>query len=380
MKKLLFLTLALLLIPGAAFAAVANDSVYVAPTETINDNFVRAGNTITIDGTVNGDVIVAGNTITINGAVSGDVLALAASVTVNGNVGGNVRAAGGTVTINGSVGRNTTVAGGTITTGKDAVTGWSFAAAGGTLQMNGEVKGNVTLYGGSVTLANTIGTDATVYLDPEGTITVFPSAVITRDLTYTSTKAADVQTGATIGGQTIHKLQSQTVGKAQEFLDISWIFGRLIGLFATLFVGVIIVSLFPGWVTKTTALMQTRPGMTVLVGIITLIVTPIVTLILLFSIIGIPLALILSALYFILLYSAKVFLGAFVGTWIMKLMRKQNAPVKEPSLFWPMMLGTTIVAIVSTIPILGGIIQFIGVLWAFGAFIMIVRQNMAVRA
>ncbi|MBU0598045.1 polymer-forming cytoskeletal protein [Patescibacteria group bacterium] len=132
-KGFIFLAILIAGLITASHGAQATDDfnfmqkVTVSSNEVIDDNFVRFGNEIIIDGDINGDVIVAGNTITINGQVLGDVIAAGENITINGQVAGNVRVGATNVTINSQVGKNVNIGANTATLTDQAGVGWTLS-------------------------------------------------------------------------------------------------------------------------------------------------------------------------------------------------------------------------------------------------------------
>ena len=88
-------------LPGAAMAAeVRNGSSAVVPQgETLSDDLIATGGTVTIAGRVVGDVYATGQTVVVTGTVDGDLIAAAQQVVVDGTINGNLRAAGAVVTV-----------------------------------------------------------------------------------------------------------------------------------------------------------------------------------------------------------------------------------------------------------------------------------------
>lgn len=374
MKKGLLIGLALILVPLIAFGVTkSQDTIYLAKDEVVNDNYFTYGNTITIDGTVNGDLMAFGNSVTVNGYVLGDVIAGGTTVTINGDVGGNIRVAGNTVEINSKVERNVNAFGSSVTLGKDASVGWSFISGAGTTDLRGTVTGNVQSYGGDILLGNSIGNNTIITLDPESTLTVISSAVLDGDLTYSGENDADIDSGATITGEILHKISTEGVQKATNFLNSYWLLFKLIGLFAILFAGVIIVSFFPNKLRHLLDISRATPATTLLSGILTLLLTPLLIIILFISLIGVPVGLILTAFYMIAIYLSTVIVGSLIGQYVFRLFKKDTA--SRSSLFWSMMLGVTIFYAVANVPIIGWLIGLIGAIWGLGTIVEHIRQH-----
>lgn len=142
--------------PQAKAVTTAAPIVVLSSDQSVSNDYVAAGNSITLSGTVSsGDAYVAGGTVLIDGTVDGDLLVAGGNITITGTVNGNVRAAGGNIVLSGRVGKNFSVAAGNVTVGKDATIGGNLVSFFGNLEDNGQVSGNMTLTGGHVSLGGT---------------------------------------------------------------------------------------------------------------------------------------------------------------------------------------------------------------------------------
>lgn len=129
-------------------------------------------------------------------------------------------------------------------------------------------------------------------------------------------------------------------------------------------------------------------------GLLILFITPVVCFFLLFTVIGIPLALITLVLYVILVYISQIFIGIFIGQKILEYFRHRSSAgtgeIKEVSLFWSMIIGTLLFMFVTEfflgldrpgprgwLGLLGGLIKFVALIWAVGALYLVKRENMA---
>jgi cytoskeletal protein CcmA (bactofilin family) len=374
-KGLIFLTLTLTIsllwlpfVSRAEAPATVQQTIIVPKTETINDNYVRFGNTIIIDGDVQGDVIVGGMSITINGAVAGDVLAAGQTITINGAVAGNVRVIGTTITINGTVGKNVNIAAQSATLSETAKVGWSVSFAAMSFTSDASISGNIYGYGSIVTLNNAINNNVTLQLGENGQATLDQKTVIGGRFQYTGNKSAIIQTGAQIKGQTVHQTWTQEISKTKKFLSTSWMYFRLIQLFGLLLVGTLVVSFFKKTTDSLSDKIRSRPGKTILWGLLYAIATPIVMVLLALTIIGIPLALIITVLYMIVIYISLVLAGTVLGRWLFSILQKNaTAQPAKSSLLWAMIIGTCILFLITMTPWIGPLVSFISFLVTLGA-------------
>jgi hypothetical protein len=174
----LALVAALLLVAMAATLVMANettllngklrtgDTVTVPASETVDGDLYLAGGTIIVDGTVNGDLAAFGGQVQINGKVGGDLMIGGGTVTVNGDVTGDVRIGGGQVTVGGQVGEDLVVAGGQ-TTLSGQVQG-DLIVSGGTVNVAGNVAGNIEGNAGTYSRSGTVGGEQHVTIGPRG--------------------------------------------------------------------------------------------------------------------------------------------------------------------------------------------------------------------
>jgi hypothetical protein len=92
-----------------------------------------------------------------------------------------------------------------------------------------------------------------------------------------------------------------------------------------------------------------------------------------FTIIGAPLAIITMAIYLITAYVSKIYVGLFIGRWIILGMKKKKKD-KSFSLLLAMIIGVIILSIFTSIPVVGWAISLVATMWAFGAIIQIKKN------
>ncbi len=380
-KKLAIITvfgLFLIALPVTVWAANNqwSQSVYVAPDQIIEGNFIKAGNIIDIAGSVNGDVIVAGNSITISGPVAGDVIVAGNSVRITGLVGGSVRAVASTIAINSEVTRNVWLVAGTISLGKDSKIGWDVYGAAGSLEIKGPVNRNVLVGSGSVIVGNEVGKDVTVYLDKEGQVVLYPEAKISGNLTYNSASADQlvIKEGAQVLGETKQeRLTAKKPGaELGQFLGAAYFLIKIISLFGLLIVGLILITLVPKKVLEIEDQMTKKPWPSVGWGLSYFFVAPAVIILLIFTVIGLPLAMIALPVFLISLYISKIFAGFVIGLFIMNKLSKEKY---KGSLVWPLVLGLLVVVIVTSVPLFGWVVKLFLIWWAMGAILVIKKET-----
>lgn len=364
-------TLFLIVLPISLLAGdgQSGQSIYIGPDKIVDGNFIKFGNIIDILGAVNGDVIVLGGNINISGPVKGDVIALGANLKIKGDVSGSVRAVGGSIEIDSKIGHNANVFAGTIILGENSEVNWDVNFFGGNVEIKGEVKGNIFGGGKNIVLGGKVGKNVNLILGRDGQLVLYPSTQISGDLTYKSLKPDQliVKEGAQITGQTIHQL----VTKSQLFSSRIITFFKIVSLFGLLVVGLVLITLVPKKVLEISQEMTSRVWPSLGWGFIYFVTIPVAAFILLFTIIGIPLGLILFALYFISLFISKVLAGIVLG---LILVHRLFQGKYKKSLIWPMILGLVILVVVTSIPFFGWLIKLLLIWWAFGAMVNIKKE------
>ncbi len=376
-RFLLPVLLLMLALPLAthAFMTKAADSVYIGADETVDGNLYAAGNNITIDGTITGDVICAAQTVNINGSVAGDVICAAQSLNLQGKIGGSARVAGNTVNLNGPVARGVQAFGANVTLGKNAAVGWGMLIACGTAEIRGKIGGDLYGAAGNAIIDGDIAKNVRLRLENNikgekrgfgfeadtSSLTVTDNAKVGGDLVYTAPNAAAIASSSSIAGVVTHNLPK--VKKARGGFGAGYFLGRLFSIFAALVVGLVLISLWSGQIRTLTDRMLKRPAPAVGWGIVVMFITPILALILLITLIGIPLAFILMALWLIALYASKILVGILAGRWLLNKTIKNKS---KDSLIWAMIAGIVITWIIYSIPIIGWLLALAAMWWGLG--------------
>ena len=165
--------------------------------DVIDSDFIRAGDTVQIDGEIKGDAFLAGGIVTVNGQIDGDLFVLGGKVNVNGRVGNNVRVLGGDVSLNSPVGRNVLILCGNCTVTRQATVEGSLIGGGANLELSAAKIGRgFRFFGNRLYLNSEINSEAFVVADRE--FLLGPQASISGNLKYTGNQEAIVQPGATV--------------------------------------------------------------------------------------------------------------------------------------------------------------------------------------
>jgi cytoskeletal protein CcmA (bactofilin family) len=362
---LVVLATILLAVPVSAAELRGLESVTIESGEVIDDDLYVAGSTITINGTVNGDLWAAGGTLNINGTVSGDVVAAISTLNIDGEVGQTVRVVGATININGSIGDDLMVGSNTLTIGSTAVIGGDLLFAASKAYVDGTVSGSMRGAGSEISLTGVAGGDVKLGVSE---LTIASSASIQGNLTYTSEKEAVIQSGAQIEGTISHQ-----AGMEWPFRGglISTALGHLLAFLMILLIGIVIVVLAPRRMALMANTIKTKPWFSLGWGAILLFGVPIAAIIVSFTIVGIPLALIALVLYGIAIYLAQIPVALFIGRWIIGYFAKTDS---RGVMVGALALGLAILCLLRMIPYVGVFIWLAAVLFGLGGALVSLRK------
>lgn len=374
--KLLLITFFILffIIPfsASAFEVKTDNSVFVAKDETVAGTLYAAGNTVTVDGTVTGDVICGAQTVNINGRVEGDVICGAQTININGYVGGSIRVAGNSININGTVARGVQALGASIVLGTEASVGSDMFIAGAAGDIRGNIAGDLHGVAETVIIAGQIDKDVKLRLsnrikseargvkfrEPDPLI-ITDEAVIGGNVYYTSGIKGKISETAVIGGETGHSSPKKTSKKNFAVLS-GW--KKLISIFSALIIGLVLISLWRKQIKQLTDKMLNDAGVSIGWGVVVMFITPILALLLIITIIGIPLAMIVICLWLIALYISKILVGILIGRSLVEKFWKS----KKDSLIWAMVVGVVVSWLIFSIPIIGWLLCLVAMWWGLG--------------
>ena len=378
-KKLIFLlplVIFFLVLPlkTQAFTTRAGDSVYIPKDQVIDGNFYAAGSNLTVDGDVQGDVICAGQNVTISGKVDGDVICAAQTLTINGVVGGNVRSTGNTVTVNGSVGRNINVAAMSFILGNDANVGWDVLVGAALTEIRGTINGglqgaiNNLIVSGHVVKNIDIHIDSYANKNNGGQLKITDQAKIDGDVNYWANKNGDINQN-NVSGKITHNIPTARANG----LFLTFILNRLYAIFSALLVGLVLVSVWRKHILALTKRMEVNLAAAIGWGAVLLFITPIICILLLLTLIGIPLAIILAGLWILAMFICKIVTAVLAGRFIFRKLKQKETE----KLLLEMTVGVIVCWLLFAIPILGWALSLVAIWWGFGGAWLYFRHQKA---
>lgn len=374
MKKLIVLFL--LITFGLQFFVITsvfakgkkNEKIIVLGKDyVVDEDYFAFGDKVTISGTVNGDVYAGGASVIVDGTVNGDLLAGGGSVIVSGNVLNDARIGAGQVLISGNINGNVSVGGGNVTFSNGSQIGGSVVAGAGVLNLFGPIGRGATIGAGDATISNSVGGNVKAGV---GELTLGNKAQINGNLQYWSDNEATLQQGAVIRGESVHNLPKTEV-KVKDFQKplqgLKTVF-KLVSLISTFILGLIFLKFLPKFTEDLASTISKKTLISLGLGLVAIILIPIVSILLLITVVGIPVAvlLLLSLIAAVIIF--KVFVAMALGKFILKLVNIKLAN-------WLILLiGLVVYTLVTSIPVIGGIITILALLVGLGAIIIAKKE------
>ncbi|MFH0931549.1 MAG: polymer-forming cytoskeletal protein [Candidatus Zixiibacteriota bacterium] len=360
---ILFLFCYLAFLPQLIQATVlkGGENIVIPESTLIQDDYFISGNNIKFSGNVEGDFVSASQTLTSKGVIGGNLMSVARDLDISGEVGGSFRGGAQNISLDGKLKRNFLGFAASINLKESSEVGGDVIAFCGELKVSGKVGKGIKGSVGSMVISGIIDGDVNVKADE---ISIMPDAKINGNLFYKSKKEAKIEKGAQITGETKwtkmvpKKKKGLTGGKLIVqflFLCASIVTGLFMLLVAKKEVKAVKESIFKDFL-KNLGL-----------GFVFVICVPVAAIILLFTVIGIPVSIIVLFVYLVLFYIAKIFFGLALGEKVLMLFKTNGTPAPV----WSLMVGLLILYILFLIPYIHWIVYLLSLFVGFGSVFQI---------
>ena len=141
-------------------------------------------------------------------------------------------------------------------------------------------------------------------------------------------------------------------------------FAKITSVVATLIIGFLMLKFLPNYTTEASDILTKKFMPSLGIGFLGLVVTPVLVFVLFLTILGIPLAFLLGALFIIYLYFVRIYAMLAIGQKLSEWLKfKINS-------YWIFTIGVIIYYALTFLPILGGLVKLIILIASFGAALM----------
>jgi cytoskeletal protein CcmA (bactofilin family) len=344
---------------ACAGAAAADENAQAS----IGDTRLTAGDDVQIDSPVKGNAFAAGARVAVTARIDRSAYLSGGEVTVSAPVGRNLYMAGGDLRLDGVVYGRLRAAGGNVRVVRDALVDGSASLAGASIEVDGGIGRDLRAYGESIVINGVIGGD--VELAGER-IRIGPDARIAGKVEYRSGRPIVIDPEATIASG-ITEMQKErrwmrNIGRGTTVMGTTFSFGLVL-------IGALMLLGLPRFTRESAAKLRSRPAVAAGVGCVMLLGVPLMILLLVLTIIGIPLALLFAFGYVALLLFGYLIAAIFVGDTVLE----RLSPAKAQSVGWRilfLLLALVVIAILRQVPFVGGIVVALLFAAGIGSFTM----------
>ena len=335
-------------------------SVISLPVYATEDNFL-ADNNLIVEKSIGATTFAAGNNVKTSSTIDGINFVAGNEVEVASKQ-DYVFAAGNNVKMDNAEAKDAFLAGSKVLV-KDSTIRDLYAAAG-IVEINSNVSRNAYLAGDSIYINGTIEGDLVVSAEK---VILGEKAVITGSFKYPEGSSVKKEEGAEVGKEETYKDTNVEVDFHPTFAGK--VLNNCLSYLSFLVVALLLLLLKKDLFKKLDKV--EKEGMTVLksfgIGFLTLVATPIMAFIVLFTIIGVPLSILTLIIYGVLIYLAKIPTSYYFGKWILKDKIKND--------YWVLVLSLLGIYILKLIPIIGGWVSFFVLCFGLGLYVRLFLES-----
>jgi hypothetical protein len=335
----------------------------------VGSDYFGAGGSLNLTEPVDGDAFLAGGHVSTASEIQGDLVAAGGEVSVGGAIGDDLYAAGGQVQLDAIVAGNARIGGGDVTVGPATVVTGALTLNGGRVRFEGNAHDYLQANGGEVLIDGTVRGDAEVRAER---VEVGPAARIGGRLIVRSEREPVVAQGASIAGGVEFEEADIGVhfddGEVVRDLTVEHGVGSFLWILGVFVAGVLFTLAFPAYSARAADWIGREPLRSLGLGFVVLVCLPILGVLLLITIVGIPLALILFMLYLLLLFLGWVTAALFVGRKGLALVRSSQ-PVTTAWRIGALLAAVIVLWLVGQVPFIGGWITFAALVLGIGALV-----------
>jgi len=358
-RSLLFLCLL-----NTSIFAEENSYITLSQNQIIHGDYYVAGRNVEISGRITGDLYVFGAQVNLDGRVDGDVIFAAGDLNISGAVGGSVRGTAAQFRSNGTIGENVSVLAANFDLGSGSKIAGRVLVLGASVDISGSIGESMKIYASSARISATTGGNLTAQV---GSMRLTSSASVGGELDYSSSRKAYIDPDATIVGKVVFHpslFSNVTSGSLLRHIKFgSKVATLLMNFFYTFVIGIIFMRYYREKMRRCATAMKDEPLKSVLTGLVVLVLLPIVALMMLMTIVGVPFALTLVAINVIGFYSAKVLFILWLSNSVVERWRQG----RNRKLFY--FFSLAIYFALTQIPYAGFILSTVATLLGVGAMV-----------
>ena len=376
------LAIAALLLSLAANLAPAQS----APPAGSSHNLHLFGSSVRTDGAVGGDYMGFGGRVAVDHQVGADATLAGGTIEVNAAIGDDLRVAGGTVVVKAPVGGELYAAGGDLRLAPEGSIAGDAAVAGGNVAIDGRIGGSLRVAARTIVINGEVAGDVRIRAQQ---VALGPKAKIGGALSVSSKEPMSRAEGAVVAGAvTDSRADSRSARRVEREADErdrhgafshGWMpmgVGSVFGYLALLALAALMLWLAPRFAARAVAAVADSPWRSLGLGLLLVLAVPLVAVLLVLTLLGIPFALALLALYPLLTMLGFVVAAVALGQRLARAFRPAPAesstsiPTSPAPGFGLAALGLLVLMLAGWVPFIGWLLLMLATLAGLGAVVL----------
>lgn len=370
----ILLTLALLCPSASAFQLVNADSYTLDAKATVTNEMIISSAVVSIAGAAEDDLFIMATSAKLDGHFAGDVWAMADAVTFSGKAEDDLRFFGRSLEVrSGELRGSLTAIGNSIVISNGAVIRGSVLLVGETVISEGDVHGSLKIAGSSATISGRIRGNLRIAAED---IVVMPGTEIEGDLIYSSSDDLFLDKTVKLEGQLVKK----TVDAFSSWQTPDPSFSQIATVQSFFYVCMMLaalpfMALFPRFTGLAVRQLRQRSWASLAIGVTAVCLVPLASILLLFTVVGIPLAVLLMLAYTLLVYLSKVPVALMLGGMILR----RRGPQPFSRVFTALSMGLLILYAAGALPFIGTSVKLLTLFLGMGSFVAAIFSSQLAR-
>jgi cytoskeletal protein CcmA (bactofilin family) len=351
-------------------------ALLLAAPASLADGEWNAGNNVYLaagvartPGPVSGDFYALGGQVTVEHPVKGEVYAAGGRVQIAAPVGSDLQVLGGDASVANNVAGDARIAAGTISVAKGARVGGKASLAGGNVEIAGTLERGARILTDRLVVSGRVGGPLRIIANR---IEIAPGAKIEGPIDYTSRRELVIPPGAEVEGPITRMPSRAPENNAEVRRTGRWAVPFFYtGVWAA---GILMLLVFPQLTIAAQDRVRTAPWQSLALGAALFFTVPMVALVLTITVVGIPVALAILALYGLLLLAGFLTAAFFLAERAGRVVRGR----REPGTGWRiglLLVALMLLAALPWVPFAGAVLLFMALLFGIGALALEIGRH-----
>ncbi|MDH3694211.1 MAG: hypothetical protein OER96_06530 [Gammaproteobacteria bacterium] len=336
-------------------------------------NIHAAGARVTIKGKARQNIRAAGALVNIDAESGGDLHVAGSRVSLKGNVTGEAWLAGAEVNIDAVTGKALKAAGASIDVSENAKLASNSSLAAALIEFHGASEDNFNLYGDEIVFSGQASGAVTI---KGRKVSVTENARIQGDLTIQSGEKAIIDPAAMITGKVTQTSLTKSDFKEEEEGVFAGVGGALIFAASAFLLGLILVVFIRGSVDRGINMLRSRPGKSILWGLAVFFGVPILAVLAMVTIVGIPIGIATLLMLPLLLLLGFTMTALGVSDW---LFNRAGETKETGQRLLLLAAGVVMFVVLGFVPVLGPLLIILAVLFGLGAAVVTIGCRLSSR-